>query len=298
MISENRYKIAGLGEVLWDVHGEQKTFGGAPANCASHCSTLGAEAYVISCIGDDDLGKKGQAFLSNHGVNISGIAISDSFETGIVNVELDSDGKPEYEIRESVAWDYIPFTDEMSKIASQLDAVCFGTLSQRNNVSKMSIEKFLDATSPDCLRMFDINIRQHYYNDDVILSSLKMANALKINDEELPMVANLLNISGSDEEQMKTILQKCNLKLAILTCGSKGALMVTEYEESFVIPPKPEIIRSTVGAGDSFTAAAIMGYLQNKKLTEINRHANAVASFVCTQTGAVPVLPEKLIKGE
>jgi fructokinase len=298
MVSENRYKIAGLGEVLWDVHGDQKTFGGAPANCACHCSTLGAEAFVISCIGNDELGTKGNAFLTNHGVNTSGIAISEEFETGIVNVELDSEGKPEYEIRESVAWDYIPFTDEMAKIASQLDAVCFGTLSQRNNVSKSSIEKFLDATSPECLRIFDINIRQHYYNDEIIISSLKSANALKINDEELPLVANLLIISGSDEEQMKAILKKCNLKLAILTCGAKGALMVTKNEESFAIPPKPEIIKSTVGAGDSFTAAAIMGYLQNRKLSEINRHANAVASFVCTQTGAVPVLPEKLIKGE
>lgn len=294
---ENKFQIAGIGEVLWDVFGDNKMFGGAPANCVCHCNTLGAEVYVISCMGNDKPGQQGLDFLANHGVNISGIAISEAFETGIVNVELDAEGKPEYEIRENVAWDHISFTKEMEEIAGKMDAVCFGSLSQRNITSKKSIEKFLDATSPECLRMFDMNIRQDYYTDAVILSSLKRANALKINDEELPLLATLLEITGSEEEQLISILKKCNLKLAILTCGAKGALLVTKNEVSFEVAPKPEIIASTVGAGDSFTAAAIMGYLQNKKLSEINKHANAVASYVCTQTGAVPMLPEKLIKG-
>ena len=295
---DKQFKIAGIGEVLWDVFGDNRMFGGAPANCACHCKTLGADAYVISCMGNDRYGKEGRDFLVNHGVNISGLALSNQFETGIVNVELDAHGKPEYEIRENVAWDHIPFTKEMEEIAPQLDAVCFGSLSQRNTVSKESIEKFLDATSPECLRMFDINIRKHYYSSDIIHSSLERANALKINDEELPLLAGMLGISGSDEEQLKAILERCSLKLAILTCGAKGALMVTDDEVSFEVPPKPDVIASTVGAGDSFTAAAIMGYLQRKELNKINRQANAVASYVCTQTGAVPVLPEKLIKGE
>lgn len=293
-----KYKIAGIGEVLWDVFGDQKMFGGAPANCTCHCKIMGAETYVISCMGNDKLGQQGLDFLVNQGVNISGIALSEAYETGIVNVELDAQGKPGYEIRENVAWDYIPFTDEMAKVASQLDAVCFGTLSQRNAFSKSSIEKFLDATSPECLRMFDINIRQEYYSDEVILSSLKRANALKVNDEELPLLADLLGVSGSEVEQMRVILKNFDLKLAILTCGSKGALMVTEDEESFEIPPKPKSIASTVGAGDSFTAAAIIGYLNKNELNKINQHANAVASYVCTQMGAVPILPKKLIKAD
>jgi fructokinase len=203
-----QFKIAGVGEVLWDVFGDNKMFGGAPANCACHCSTLGADAYVISCMGNDKAGHNGLDFLANHGVNISGIAINEEFETGIVNVELDTEGKPEYEIRENVAWDHIPFIREMMEIAPELDAVCFGTLSQRNIISKKSIEKFLDATSPECLRMFDINIRQEYYSDEVILSSSKRANALKINDEELPLLATLLEITGSEEEQLISILKK------------------------------------------------------------------------------------------
>ncbi len=291
-----KYKIAGLGEVLWDVHESRKTFGGAPANCACHCSELGAVAYVISCVGEDELGEKGKDFLSSCGVNIDGIAVSEKFRTGIVNVELDSEGKPEYEILENVAWDYIPFNGEMAKIAGQLDAVCFGTLSQRNDISKKSIEKFLDATSADCLRVFDINIRQNYYSDEVILSSLKRASALKINDEELPLLTNLLKITGSEEEQLKALLKMFDLKLAILTYGSKGALMVTKDEASFEIPPKPEKVLSTVGAGDSFTATAIIGFLSKNELSKINKHANAVASFVCTQMGAVPNLPESIIK--
>jgi fructokinase len=290
----SKYKIAGIGEGLWDVFPDGKQFGGAPANFACHCHTLGAEAYVVSCIGNDELGLEGREFLSNHGVDITGLALSEEFETGTVLVTLDSDGKPDYEIKEGVAWDNIPFTEEMQKIASGVNAVCFGSLSQRNDVSRRSIATFLDATPQECLRMFDINIRQHYYSDEVILSSLEKANALKINDEELPLVAKLLDISGTDEEQLKAILKTCSMNLVILTCGPKGALLVTEDDVSFEPAAKAEIIASTVGAGDSFTATAIMGYLNKKSLEEINRRANEVAAYVCTQTGAVPTLPESL----
>lgn len=288
-----KFKIAGLGEVLWDVHGEEKTFGGAPANFACHCHTLGAQAFVISCIGNDDLGNKGKAFLDNHGVNISGLAVSDEFKTGIVLVTLDDKGKPEYDIKEGVAWDNIPFTAKMAEIAPKLDAVCFGSLVQRNPISRETVEKFLDATKPDCLRIFDINLRQHYYSDEIIKSSLKHANILKLNDEELPLLANLLDISGSMKEQLKAIAEKCELKLAILTVGPEGAWMVRGNEIEFAQCYDLGPIASTVGAGDSFTATAVMGYLKKNSLSAINKHANLVASYVCTQVGAVPPLPDK-----
>ena len=298
MAEEKQLKIAGIGELLWDVFGEERQLGGAPANCACHCHQLGGEGYVVSCLGNDESGKAAREFLEKHGANLDGLATSDEHETGIVLVTLDEAGKPDYEIRENVAWDYIPMTDAMAAIASQLDAVAFGTLAQRHSVSRESIGKFLDATKPDCLRMLDINIRQSYYNDEVILASLEKANALKINDEELPLLTRMLGLSGSDEEKMRAILAKFDLKIAILTCGAEGAFMVTADASSFIKPEPIENIASTVGAGDSFTAAALIGYLKNKPLDEINRHANAVASFVCTQTGAVPCLPEKLIQGE
>ena len=162
-MKSNRIKVAGLGEMLWDMFDDHSALGGAPANCSCHCSILDAEAYMIICVGNDELGRNGRAFLNDRGVYTMGIAVSKTYETGIVNVELDSEGKPEYEIKENVAWDHIPFTDEIGILASQLDAVCFGTLAQRSRVSKQSIERILDATSRDCLRMFDINIRQDYY---------------------------------------------------------------------------------------------------------------------------------------
>jgi fructokinase len=297
-MKNKKFKVAGLGEVLWDMCAGSKLFGGAPANFACHSSMLGAEAFMISCIGDDVLGRDVQTFLCEHRVSTEGIAVNETHETGIVNVTLDAEGKPEYKIRENVAWDHIPFTLEMNKIANQIDAVCFGTLSQRSKTSMLTIQKFLDATSGKCLRMFDINIRQNYYNDEVIISSLNYANALKLNEDELPVVATLLDIHGNEKQQLKEIMNKFELKLAILTFGSKGALMLTEDMSSFVTPPRPEVLVSTVGAGDSYTATAIIDYLKGLDLEKINMHANKVASFVCSQKGAVPRLPESLVQKE
>jgi fructokinase len=293
-MQNKKFKVAGLGEALWDMYAGSKSFGGAPANFACHSSMLGAEAFMISCIGDDVLGRDVQTFLYEHRVSTEGIAVNETHETGIVNVTMDAEGRPEYEIRENVAWDHIPFTLEMKEIANTIDAVCFGTLSQRNKTSMLTIQKFLDATSGNCLRMLDINIRQDYYNDEVIISSLNHANALKLNEDELPVVATLLDIHGNEKQQLNEIMNKFELKLAILTFGSKGALMLTEDMSSFVTPPRPEVLVSTVGAGDSYTATAIIGYLKGLELGKINMNANKAASFVCSQMGAVPRLPTKL----
>ncbi len=288
------FKIGGLGEVLFDAFPEGEKFGGAPANFACHCRSLGAEAFVISCIGDDERGIKARAFLDEHGVNTSALATSKEHETGVVLVTLDAKGKPDYEIKEGVAWDDIPWIDEMAAMASALDALCFGSLCQRNEASRATVDKCLAATSTDCLRVFDVNLRQSFYSDEILVRSLEAANALKLNDEELPIVANLLGVSGSQEDQLRAILEKCDLKLAILTLGPEGALMITPDDSSFAVP-RDEPVVNTVGAGDSFTAAAIMGFLKGRPLAEINKHANEIATFVCTQHGAVPKLPAELI---
>ncbi|MDP6044353.1 MAG: carbohydrate kinase [Phycisphaerae bacterium] len=287
------YKICGVGEVLWDAFPEGEKFGGAPANFTCHCHSLGAETYVVSCIGKDQRGEMAREFLDNHGVNTSCLADSETCETGVVIVTLDDQGKPDYEIKEGVAWDNIPLTDEMIALAPQLDAVCFGSLSQRNDISRDTITKFLAATRPDCLRVFDINIRQHFYNDEIIRSSLQTANVLKLNDEELPIVAQLIGAEGTDEEIVAAIIKEFDLKLVALTCGEKGALMVTPGESSFAAPEPTDVI-NTVGAGDSFTGAMIMGFLNDKPLDQINREANRLAAYVCTQHGAVPPLPVSL----
>jgi len=291
--SKADFKVCGVGEVLWDAFPEGEKFGGAPANFTCHSHSLGADAYVVSCIGRDQRGAKAREFLDNHGVNTSCLADSESHETGVVIVTLDDAGKPEYEIKEGVAWDNIPLTDTMIDLALQLDAVCFGSLCQRNEVSRNTIEKFLIATRSNCLRVFDINIRQHFYNDKIIHDSLELANVLKLNDEELPIVAELIAAEGSDEEIVRAIIEDFDLRLVALTCGSKGALMATSEESSFAAPSVTDVI-NTVGAGDAFTAAIIMGFLNDKPLDQINKEANALAGFVCTQHGAVPKLPESL----
>ncbi|MDP6633398.1 MAG: carbohydrate kinase [Phycisphaerae bacterium] len=285
------FKVCGLGEVLWDAFPEGEKFGGAPANFTCHSHSLGAKTYVVSCIGKDQRGAMAREFLDNHGVDTSCLADSETCETGVVIVTLDDEGKPEYEIKEGVAWDNIPMTEAMGALAPQLDAVCFGSLCQRNGVSRDTITRFLAATRPDCLRVFDINIRQHFYNDEIIRSSLESANVLKLNDEELPIAAELVGAEGSDREIVDAIIREFDLKLVALTMGEKGALMVTPTESSSASPPEINVI-NTVGAGDAFTASMIMGFLNDKPLDQINKEANALAGFVCTQHGAVPPLPE------
>ena len=287
------FKICGVGEVLWDAFPEGEKFGGAPANFTCHCHSLGAETYVVSCIGKDKRGRTAREFLDNHGVDTSCLVDSEACETGVVIVTLDDEGKPDYEIKEGVAWDNIPLTDAMEALAPQLDAICYGSLSQRNEVSRETITKFIAATRPDCLRVFDINIRQHFYNDEILRSSLASANVLKLNDEELPIVAELIGAEGSDEEIVRAIIAEFDLKLVALTMGADGALMVTPDESSFAVPEPTDVI-NTVGAGDSFTASMIMDFLNNKPLDEINRDANELAAFVCTKHGAVPELPASL----
>jgi fructokinase len=287
------FKIAGVGEVLWDVFPEGEKFGGAPANFTCHCSSLGADAYVISCLGGDQRGKRALGFLRSHGINLTGLTVDGAYETGVVLVTVDENGKPEYEIKEGVAWDHIPWNDELARIASAMDAVCFGSLCQRHQLSRSAIRRFVSATPSHCMRVFDVNLRQQFYSHDIIRESLELADVLKLNDEELPVVARVFGIQGSDEHILDNLIHECSLKLIALTRGEQGAVMVTETETSALPAPDVEVV-NTVGAGDCFTAAMVMGFLAGKPLNEINENANRLAAFVCTQAGAVPALPEEL----
>jgi fructokinase len=285
-------KIAGLGEVLWDVFPEVEKFGGAPANFACHCRRWGAEAYVVSCVGDDRRGQLARDFLLSHGVDVTALAVDSDHETGVVRVTVDENGRPEYEIKEDVAWDNIPWNDALARIAPQLDAVCFGSACQRSEVCRETVRRFVLATSPPCLRVFDVNLRWPFYDDQVIRESLEWANVLKLNDEELPVVAAAFDLAGSDEQILQKLVQRCDLKLTALTRGPQGAAMITRTETSVLSAPDVEVV-DTVGAGDCFTAAMIIGFLEGKPLREINRKANQLAAFVCTQTGALPALPRE-----
>ena len=292
-MGDTKPTVVGLGEVLWDLLPSGKQFGGAPANFAYHAAAQGADAKAVSCVGNDALGEEILARIDALGLSRDTVAIDDAHPTGTVSVELDSHGKPEYIIHTDVAWDFIPQTPDVLTLAATTDAVCYGSLAQRSDVSRETIRAFLAATPPECLRIFDINLRQAFYSAEIIAASLEAAKVLKLNDEELPIVAELLSISGDEAALLASLIERYSLTAIALTKGSKGSLLVSASERS-EHPGVSAEIADTVGAGDSFTAVLATGLLRGWDLDTINDRANRVAAFVCTQSGAAPTLPGRI----
>ena len=291
---EKRYVI-GLGEALWDVLPEGKKLGGAPANFAYHAGQfLGqANTMAISAIGEDKLAEETIAALEEHGLQYTMPRVP--YPTGTVQVQLDEQGIPTYDIRENVAWDNIPFTPEIEEIARNCRAVCFGSLAQRNVVSRENIHRFLDATPEDCVKIFDINLRQNFYTKEVIQESMRRCNILKINDEELVIIGRMFGYPGLDiENKCWLILGKYDLDMLVLTCGTNGSYVFTPGQMSFQETPKVEVA-DTVGAGDSFTGSFCAAILNGKPVAEAHKLAVKVSAFVCTQNGAMPTIPASLL---
>jgi len=295
-MKKDGYILVGLGEILWDILPEGKKLGGAPANFAYHAQELGAKGLVVSCVGNDELGKEILNLIEQLGLSCDYIAVDGEHPTGTVTVKLDENGKPDYTIHQNVAWDYIPFSDRLSKLAQAADAVCFGSLCQRCEVSGRTVREFLAATKPDCLRIFDINFRQSYFNVEIVKVLLEVSSVLKINDEELLVLARMLNITGTEQEILTGLTERFSLKLIALTKGDKGSCLFSSGTISDH-PGFPVEVADSVGAGDAFTAALAVGMLQGNQLDDINEHANRVASFVCSKTGATPKLPEAIAVG-
>ncbi len=299
----NNY-VVGLGEALWDCLPEGRKIGGAPANFAFHAGQFGFNTIAISAIGKDELGDEIiEKFQEN---NLRHHLERVDFPTGTVQVKLDDKGIPQYDICEGVAWDNIPWTDEIALIARKTRAVCFGSLAQRNTVSRETIKRFLatmpritadigsSASSMETLRIFDINLRQHFYNREIIEESLRQCNILKINDEELELIAEMYGLKAiSSEDQCWVLLSKWNLKMLILTCGTDGSYVYSPGQVSFVPTPMVEVA-DTVGAGDSFTGSFVASILKGRTIREAHETAVKVSAFVCTQNGAMPILPEEL----
>ncbi|MBQ9884279.1 MAG: carbohydrate kinase [Bacteroidaceae bacterium] len=291
---EKRY-VVGLGEALWDVLPEGKKLGGAPANFAYHVGLfLGQEnTLAVSALGEDALAAETEAALDEHG--LSYLMPRVPFPTGTVQVQLDAEGIPTYDIKEGVAWDNIPFTPEMEEVARSCKAVCFGTLAQRNEVSRQTIYRFLEATPADCMKIYDINLRQHFYTKEIIKASLMHCNILKINDEELEILARMFGYDSLDtEDQCWLILGKYGLKRVILTCGINGSYVYSEGLSSYVETPHVEVA-DTVGAGDSFTAAFCAATLKGLSSIKAHKLAVDVSAYVCTQKGAMPAMPNDLL---
>ena len=286
--------VVGLGEALWDMLPEGRKLGGAPANFAYHVSQFGLDSRVVSAVGDDELGNE---ILANFAEKQLECQIEKvAYPTGTVLVTLDEKGVPCYEIKEGVAWDNIPYTPALENLAKQTRAVCFGSLAQRNAVSRETINRFIDEMPQDenVLKIFDINLRQHFYSKELIEASLKKSNVLKINDEELVVVGEMFGFADIDfQDKCWILLAKYNLKMLILTCGTEGSYVFTPGEVSFLETPQVQVA-DTVGAGDSFTGAFVAAILNGKTVKDSHRLAVDVSAFVCTQNGAMPELSEEL----
>lgn len=284
------YKIAGIGEILFDIFGETEELGGAPINFVYHASALGADGIAVSTVGNDRRGRKALDELKKRGLDVDGISIDDHHPTGYVEASLDEKGIASYEFPDDVAWDYLKLNGRALEVAPRLDAVCFGSLAQRSTVSRQAIRRFLAETSTHALKIYDINLRQNFYTRNTITESLELADIVKLNEEELPVMAGMLGISGEDGTMLEAVVKRFRLKLAVLTRGGRGSLLVSPEDSSQHPGVPPNKIADTVGAGDSFTAVVAIGLLEGADLETINARANRVAAYVCSRTGAMPDL--------
>lgn len=286
--------IIGLGEALWDMLPEGKKLGGAPANFAYHAGQFGLDTLAVSALGEDKLAEETIEALEQNGLKYLMPRVP--YATGTVQVTLTGEGIPTYEIKENVAWDNIPFTDEIKEAARNCRAVCFGSLAQRNIVSRQTIQQFLDATPDDCIKICDINLRQQFYSKEILEESFKRCDILKINDEELVIVGRMFGYDNLDESAVcEQMVKEYNLQMLVLTCGTNGSHVFTsDGKHSFQPTPKVEVA-DTVGAGDSFTGSFCAAILNGKPVEEAHRIAVEVSAYVCTQNGAMPKYPAELV---
>lgn len=285
--------VVGLGEILWDVFPERKILGGAPANFAYHVTQFGFNGYAVSAIGKDLLGKEILSSLESKGLNY--LIETTDYPTGTVQVQLNKSGVPTYEICENVAWDNIPFTARAENLARNTKAVCFGSLAQRSDISRSTIRKFISLMPEKSLKIFDINLRLNFYNKEVIEESLQLANIMKINDEEIAIVAKLFEWQGEEQDICKKLLTTYNLDILILTKGTDGSFVFTPRQSSY--QPTPKIhVADTVGAGDSFTAAFVAAYMHGERIEDAHHLAVEVSAYVCLQHGAMPKLADSYLE--
>ena len=287
------FKLVGIGEVLWDLLPGGRQLGGAPANFTYHARALGADARLISRIGDDDLGREALDRLTKLGVPTDCIEVDRALPTGTVGVEVAADGQPQFTIHEHVAWDALSGEPAGRLAVATADAVCFGTLAQRSEPSRSSIISLVAAVPPAALRIFDVNLRQNYFSSRLINESIAFADVLKLNETELPQLAVMFDLTGDERSQIRQLAERNLLRVVAYTRGGRGSLLFAEGRWS-EHPGFPTKVVDTIGAGDSFTAALALGLLAGWPLDEIHQRASEVAAYVCSQPGATPVLPERL----
>jgi fructokinase len=284
-----KHKVIAFGEIVWDMLPSGRQLGGAPLNFCYFADVAGAEAYVISAVGSERLGDETIGVVSHTGVSVSYIQRS-QLPTGYVNVQLDAHGHPEYEIVEDVAWDAIGCPPEALQLVQDASVFCWGSLAQRSESSRASLYELLESLPKSCLKVFDINIRQHYYSVETIEKSLRCADVLKLNEDELPLIADLFGINGAESEIVRSLIDTYSLKFLIYTHGADfSEVYSSEGEYSHIDTPKVEV-KDTVGAGDSFTAIFVVSLLLGHSLADSHRAAVDVSAEVCTKNGAIDVV--------
>lgn len=283
-----KFKIAGFGEVLWDMLPSGKVVGGAPLNFAYHTSQFGCEGFIISALGSDTLGMELMDMIKKIKVKTNCLQVNHHL-TGTVEVKLDNNGTPTYKITENVAWDFIAWDEKINKCSAELDAVCWGTLAQREKQSQSVILQLLQSVKPQCLKVFDCNFRGTYFNKEIITTSLKYANVFKCNEEEWPVLESYFYLQGTIENQIIQLANRFDLAYLAYTMGKNGSIVYHNGEFNYQQSLKINIV-DTVGAGDCFTAVLTTGILNGLPIDLIHKKAVESAGFVCTQAGATPTL--------
>ncbi len=283
----NVLKIAGLGEILWDVYDDKKYLGGAPTNFAAHVNQAGQYGLILSRIGNDKLGDQLMHELISRNLDVTGIQVDDEKPTGTVKVTLDEQGKPTFDCTSDVAFDYMAFDPKWDLLSGQVDAILFGTLAQRHSVSRQAIQRFLGAAT-DAVKVFDVNLRE--WNDEVfntVKVSFEKADIIKLNDDELELLKTSLKHDGSDHDFIRDLLKTYSINMAAVTYGGEGCEVITDSR--VVRHPGFDIkVVDTTGSGDAFAAGLTIKYVQGASLEEIAEFGNRLGAFVATRKGAVP----------
>ena len=290
-----KFTIIGLGELLWDVFPGKKQLGGAPANFSYMTHLLGDTGIIASRLGVDRLGAEAREALDRLEVDSTHVQTDAIRPTGTVSVKIAADGQPSYEIIEPVAWDFLEWTPEWQNLARHADAVCFGSLSQRCLVSHETVRTFLRWTEPTALRVFDVTLRQNFYTRKVLEESIRSANIIKCNEEEL---STLVSVFGSTAktiaEAAQWLLGAYGVELVCVTRGERGSILF-DRKGSDTHPGQRVQVVDTVGAGDAFAAALVHHYLRGSSLKAINEAANQLGAWVASQSGATPPANDEIL---
>ncbi|HKC70565.1 MAG TPA: carbohydrate kinase, partial [Terriglobales bacterium] len=281
--------VVGLGEVLWDVLPERTCLGGAPTNFAYITTLMGDQGIVASRVGEDSQGIEALRRMEELGLDIDHVQTDHEHRTGIVNVEVDGQGQPRFEIAHPVAWDFLEWTNDWRRLAEQADAACFGSLAQRSETSRATIRRFVRAMLPGTLKVFDVNLRQSYYSPEILAESMKLADIVKFNDDELPKIMSLSKIPHKDAlSSAQRLIREYDLKVVCITRGGRGSLLVRDGDKSEHSGFKVRVA-DTVGSGDAFTAGLVHEYLHGASLDLMNEVANLVGAWVASEVGAMPM---------